>query len=149
MSVITDNTELKPGQKPSLYWRFNRFLERHFPSGLYQRSLLIVIVPMVLLQSIMVFIVMERHWDKVTKALSRSVARDIALTVGKRWGILTSQVIGGAPDFADVYNPDRYKAFKDAWIAALRSSFLMHETYEITEINPKSVIPLISRFEIA
>ena len=81
MSVITGNTELKPGETAGFYWRFNRFLERYFPSGLYKRSLLIVVVPMVLLQSIMVFIVMERHWDKVTKALSRSVARDIAFVV--------------------------------------------------------------------
>jgi len=77
---------------------------------------------------------------EVTKRYGADIAHDIALQVGKRWGILTSQVIGGAPDFADVFNPDRKKAFKDAWIACLRSSFLMHETYEITEINDSLII---------
>ena len=61
--------------------RFNRFLERHLPEGLYPRSLIIVITPMVLLQSIMAFIFMERHWDQVTKRLSRSVASEIAFLI--------------------------------------------------------------------
>jgi two-component system osmolarity sensor histidine kinase EnvZ len=61
--------------------RFNRFLERHLPGGLYPRSLIIVITPMVLLQSIMAFIFMERHWDQVTKRLSRSVALEIAYLI--------------------------------------------------------------------
>ncbi len=61
--------------------RFNRFLERHLPEGLYPRSLIIIITPMVLLQSIMAFIFMERHWDQVTKRLSRSVAAEIAFLV--------------------------------------------------------------------
>lgn len=61
--------------------RFNRFLERHLPEGLYPRSLIIIITPMVLLQSIMAFIFMERHWDQVTKRLSRSVASEIAFLI--------------------------------------------------------------------
>ena len=36
---------------------------------------------MVLLQSIMAFIFMERHWDQVTKRLSRSVASEIAFLI--------------------------------------------------------------------
>jgi two-component system osmolarity sensor histidine kinase EnvZ len=62
----------------SLKWRFDRFLERHLPDRLYQRSLIIVIAPMVLLQAIMAFIIMERHWDNVTRALAKTVAREIA-----------------------------------------------------------------------
>ncbi len=61
--------------------RFNRFLERHLPEGLYPRSLIIIITPMVLLQSIMAFTFMERHWDQVTKRLSRSVAQELSLIV--------------------------------------------------------------------
>jgi len=63
----------------SLWWKFNRFLERHLPAGLYQRSLIILVAPMVLLQSIMAGIILERHWDNVTKVLARSLAREIAL----------------------------------------------------------------------
>jgi two-component system osmolarity sensor histidine kinase EnvZ len=62
-----------------IMWRFNRFLERHLPAGLYQRSLIIIIAPIVLLQSIMVGIILDRHWDNVTKVMSRSLSREIAL----------------------------------------------------------------------
>ena len=61
--------------------RFNRFLESRLPEGLYPRSLIIIITPMVLLQSIMAFTFMERHWDKVTKRLSKSVASEIAFLI--------------------------------------------------------------------
>jgi two-component system osmolarity sensor histidine kinase EnvZ len=68
-------------EHPTLYWRFNRFLERYLPAGLYQRSLLILCVPIVLLQSIMVGIVLDRHWDSVTKVLARSLAREISMII--------------------------------------------------------------------
>ncbi|MDO8354233.1 MAG: ATP-binding protein [Aestuariivirga sp.] len=61
------------------YFRFNRFLERNLPTGLYTRSLIIVIAPIVLLQTIMAGIILERHWDNVTKVLGRSLAREIGL----------------------------------------------------------------------
>lgn len=60
------------------YWRFNRMLERLLPERLYTRSLIIVIAPMVLLQTIMTAVIMERHWDSVTKALSRAMAREVS-----------------------------------------------------------------------
>ena len=63
----------------AFYFRFNRFLERHMPTGLYYRSLIIVIAPIVLLQTIMAGIILERHWDNVTKVLGRSLAREIGL----------------------------------------------------------------------
>jgi len=63
----------------TLYQRFNRILERYLPAGLYQRSLLIVIMPIVLLQTIMAGIILDRHWDNVTKVLARSLAREIGL----------------------------------------------------------------------
>ena len=48
------------------------------PTGLYARSLLIIIVPMVILQSIIAYIFMERHWQTVTQRLSTAVTADIA-----------------------------------------------------------------------
>ena len=33
------------------------------PKGLYARALLIIIVPMVVLQSVVAFVFMERHWN--------------------------------------------------------------------------------------
>ena len=63
----------------TFYFRFSRFLERHMPSGLYYRSLIIVIAPIVLLQTIMAGIILDRHWDNVTKVLGRSLAREIGM----------------------------------------------------------------------
>jgi two-component system osmolarity sensor histidine kinase EnvZ len=47
------------------------------PKGLYARSLLIVILPMVILQSVIAYFFMERHWQTVTFRLSAGVVRDI------------------------------------------------------------------------
>ncbi len=63
----------------NFYYRFNRFLERHAPTGLLYRSLLIMITPIVLLQTIMAGIILDRHWDNVTKVLGRSLASEIGL----------------------------------------------------------------------
>ena len=63
----------------SYYYRFNRFLERHAPRRLYYRSLLILVVPIVLLQTIMAGVILNRHWDDVTKVLGRSLAREVGL----------------------------------------------------------------------
>ena len=48
------------------------------PKGLYARALLIIIVPMVILQSVVAFVFMERHWNTVTRRLSAAVVQDIA-----------------------------------------------------------------------
>ncbi len=68
-------------QTAGLYFRFNRLLERYLPSGLYQRAMLILIVPVVLLQTIMAGVILDRYWDNVTKTLSRSLSRQIGLVV--------------------------------------------------------------------
>jgi two-component system osmolarity sensor histidine kinase EnvZ len=51
------------------------------PQGLYARSLMIIIVPVVLLQSVVAFVFMERHWELVTERLSQAVTRDIAAVI--------------------------------------------------------------------
>jgi two-component system osmolarity sensor histidine kinase EnvZ len=64
-----------------LWRRAARGLADVLPKGLYKRSLLIVIVPMVLLQSAVTLVFMQHHWDLVTRRLSEAVARDVgALT---------------------------------------------------------------------
>jgi two-component system osmolarity sensor histidine kinase EnvZ len=76
--------KLLPGGMPSLSpWRgplrhVPRFVGRYMPKGLYPRSLIIIIAPMVLLQSVVAFVFMERHWQLVTQRLSTAVVRDIA-----------------------------------------------------------------------
>ena len=58
-------------------WMGNAF-KSWMPTGLYARALLIMIVPMVILQTVVAFVFMERHWNTVTRRLSASVVRDIA-----------------------------------------------------------------------
>jgi two-component system osmolarity sensor histidine kinase EnvZ len=58
-----------------------RWLGRMLPKGLYARSLIIIIAPMVLLQSVIAYVFMERHWDLVTRRLSSAVTGDIAALV--------------------------------------------------------------------
>src|SRR5262249_59089409 len=48
---------------------------------LYARALLIMIVPMVVLQSVVAFVFMERHWNTVTRHLSAAVVQDIAALI--------------------------------------------------------------------
>ena len=51
------------------------------PKGLYARALLIIIAPMVMLQSVVAFVFMERHWNMVTQRLSAGVVQDIAALI--------------------------------------------------------------------
>ncbi len=63
-------------------WRaFSRAFANLAPKGLYARSLLIVILPMVLLQSAIALVFMERHWQLVTFRLSSAVTQDIAALI--------------------------------------------------------------------
>ena len=64
-----------------LYKRFNQFLERHLPEGLFARSLIILVAPVVLLQTIMTGLILDRHFEEVTRLLARSFARDVGLLI--------------------------------------------------------------------
>ncbi len=61
------------------------------PKGLYARALIIIIAPMVLLQSVVTFVFLERHWQTVTHRLSTVTVRDIGMLI-------------------DLYNADRAQA---------------------------------------
>ncbi|MBN9083568.1 MAG: two-component sensor histidine kinase [Rhizobiales bacterium 62-17] len=69
-------------ERPRGLWRgFTRWLASRMPKGLFARSLLIVVLPVVLLQSAVAYIFMERHWQLVTQRLSAAVVADIAAVV--------------------------------------------------------------------
>jgi two-component system osmolarity sensor histidine kinase EnvZ len=61
--------------------RFNVWFKAWMPKGLYARALLIIIAPMVILQSVVAFVFMERHWNLVTRNLSAAVIGDVASLV--------------------------------------------------------------------
>jgi len=67
---------------PRRQWkRLSRAIGDVLPKGLYARSLIIIIAPMVLLQSVIAYTFMERHWQLVTKRLSASVVADVAALI--------------------------------------------------------------------
>ena len=68
-------------RKNWLYNRFNAFLERHMPEGLFPRALIILVAPMVLLQTIMTGLIFDRHFENVTQALARSFAREVSMLI--------------------------------------------------------------------
>ena len=61
--------------------RVSHWVNGFMPKGLYARALLIIIAPMVILQSVIAFVFMERHWNVVTKRLSASVVQDVAALI--------------------------------------------------------------------
>jgi len=61
--------------------RFTRWLRSVMPHGLYARALLIVIMPLVVLQSIVAFLFVERQSSVVNIYLSAAVTREIATLI--------------------------------------------------------------------
>jgi len=67
---------------PRRWWRkVGAWLHKRMPKGLYARALLILILPIVLLQSAVAYVYMQRHWEAITDRLSASVARDASAIV--------------------------------------------------------------------
>jgi two-component system, OmpR family, osmolarity sensor histidine kinase EnvZ len=58
-----------------------RAIARILPKGLYARALVIVITPIILLQSVIAYVFMERHWQLVTRRLSAAVTADVAAMI--------------------------------------------------------------------
>lgn len=67
---------------PRVAWRETaKRVASLLPKGLYARSILIVILPMVILQSVLTFIFLERHWALVTTRLSTVLTQDLAAII--------------------------------------------------------------------
>ncbi len=89
MAVLPETTP-EPGSLSARYRRFREhpIVERTLslggemlPKGLYARALLIIITPIVVLEGVIAFAFMERHWQAVTRRLSEATARDIAAVI--------------------------------------------------------------------
>jgi len=59
----------------------SRFMYRVMPKGLFTRTFLIIVAPIVILQSVLVFVFMERHYQLVSQRMSEAVVREIAAVV--------------------------------------------------------------------
>ncbi|MBD9449214.1 MULTISPECIES: ATP-binding protein [unclassified Rhizobium] len=80
--MVTFDSLRRDDRSPARGWRWMlRRFRLYLPTGLYVRSLLIIIIPMVLLQSVVAAVFMERHWQMVTQRLSAAVTRDIAAII--------------------------------------------------------------------
>jgi two-component system, OmpR family, osmolarity sensor histidine kinase EnvZ len=72
-----------PDTKPIAHERIRPFkallaaFGDRMPKGLYARALIIIIAPMVLLQSVLTFVFLERHWQTVTRRLSTVTVQNI------------------------------------------------------------------------
>jgi two-component system osmolarity sensor histidine kinase EnvZ len=69
------------GRVTAAWDRVGRVLKGFMPARLYARTLLIIIAPMVILQSVVAFVFMERHWNTVTRRLSAAVTQDISALI--------------------------------------------------------------------
>ena len=69
------------GRLREVYDRAGVMFKSVMPKGLYARALLIIIAPMVVLQSVVAFMFMERHYNLVTQRLSAGVVQDIATLI--------------------------------------------------------------------
>jgi two-component system osmolarity sensor histidine kinase EnvZ len=58
-----------------------RWLRRRLPRRLFPRSILIIVLPMVVLQSVVTFVFLNRHWANMTERLSAATAQEIAAIV--------------------------------------------------------------------
>jgi two-component system, OmpR family, osmolarity sensor histidine kinase EnvZ len=86
-------------------------LKTYMPTGLFPRSLLIIVMPVVVTQIVVAFVFMERHWSTVTQRLSRAVVSDISMLVDLRMreqggdGELLSQMAGDAFSMSVAFLP--------------------------------------------
>lgn len=75
----TTDTARRPLKWLSTQWSaLSSSLSDMMPKGLYARALIIIIAPIVVLEGVIAFVFMERHWQWVTRRLSEATARDIA-----------------------------------------------------------------------
>ncbi|MEQ9518065.1 MAG: ATP-binding protein [Parvibaculum sp.] len=95
--MSSTNIENKAGPTTRPKWGLHPFLllKRLMPRGLYARSLIIIVAPIVLLQAVVTYVFLERHWQMVTERLSSAVVSDIALLVEAR--AIFPEATEGAP----------------------------------------------------
>ncbi len=60
-----------------------QIIKRFLPTGLYWRSLIIIVAPMVILQAVVTYVFMDRHWQMVTERLSQNTVADMALVLAE------------------------------------------------------------------
>ena len=80
MDAIAKPLTVPPARRRPLQRLLAAFGDR-MPKGLYARALIIIIAPMVLLQSVLTFVFLERHWQTVTRRLSTVTVQNIGMLI--------------------------------------------------------------------
>jgi two-component system osmolarity sensor histidine kinase EnvZ len=80
MDAISAAPPLRQERRP-LIRRIMGPIGDRMPKGLYARALIIIIAPMVLLQSVVTFVFLERHWQTVTRRLSTVTVQNINMLI--------------------------------------------------------------------
>jgi len=81
MTAVSGTTPFPDERRPRPLGRFMAALGDKMPKGLYARALIIIIAPMVLLQSVVTFVFLERHWQTVTHRLSTVTVQNISMLI--------------------------------------------------------------------
>lgn len=80
--AVTQTVPIRAPRSLRRRWRLlSRRVAAFMPQGLYGRSLIIIIAPMILLQTIVATVFMERHWQQVTDRLSGTLVQKLAAVV--------------------------------------------------------------------
>ncbi len=113
------------------YFAVTSWLHYRLPKGLYLRALLIIVVPFLILQSVLAFVFMERHYDLVTRRLSEAVVRQIAAVV----------------DMTETYaHDDNYATLKRISAGALGLSVSVLPKEPLPAERPKPLFDLVDRY---
>ena len=129
MVAIYDQTRRLAARLPN-FKQLAGIIAGWMPKGLYARALIIIITPIVLLESIIAFIFMERHWEAVTRRLSSATAGEIAAII----------------DFYKNYTADDdYRALIDMARKRLSLSVQVLPQGELPAVHPKPFFDLLDR----
>jgi two-component system osmolarity sensor histidine kinase EnvZ len=116
-------------------------LKKISPTGLYSRSLIIIIMPIVILQAILTFVFLERHWELVTRKLSASVVSDIGMILDMQKNLDIKIISSNAKKFYDItinFLPNKRILHQQALPRNLLEKTLTREL--ITGLNKKAFV---------
>jgi two-component system osmolarity sensor histidine kinase EnvZ len=119
-------------------WRhpFRGVVKRHMPRGLFGRSLIIIVGPMVLLQLVVTYLFFERHFEFTTERLARSVSANIAMMIGMH------EALGGSASWSTITDTASEKL-------GLQVSFVRAEKLPEGAVPNSSIVDTILKQELS
>ena len=106
-----------------------RWLRRRLPRRLFARSILIIVLPMIVLQSVVAFVFLDRHWESMTQRLSVATATEIASIV----------------DLLETAEPERRQTILDIAATTLFSEARLLPGDHLPPPGPKPFFSLLDR----